>query len=86
VAIAGPDSSDASEKSGIMPQHGLRNVAGEDCSNTRWKRFLLGLGAHALRCEYCRFNFVSFRKRKERFGFHGWRKLKRDKASAAKAK
>jgi hypothetical protein len=33
-----------------------------------------------------RFNFVSFRKRKERFGIHGWRKLKRDKASAAKAK
>ena len=30
----------------------------------------LRLGAHPYRCEYCRYNFVSFRQRKERFSFH----------------
>jgi len=32
------------------------------------RRLLLALGAHPWRCEYCRYNFVSFRPRKE-----GWR-------------
>lgn len=37
--------------------------------------FLLWLGAKPYRCEYCRRNFVSFRKQYERFTFHRWRKL-----------
>jgi hypothetical protein len=36
------------------------------------------LGAHKWRCEYCRLNFASFRKRKEAFTFSRWRKLKPD--------
>jgi hypothetical protein len=44
---------------------------------SRWSRtdyrvsffggLLLGLGANPYRCEYCRVNFISFRKRKERY-------------------
>ena len=28
------------------------------------------LGAYAYRCEYCRYNFLSLRPRRERFSFH----------------
>jgi predicted Zn-ribbon and HTH transcriptional regulator len=31
------------------------------------------LGAHPWRCEYCRYNFASFRPRLERFSFNRWR-------------
>ncbi len=34
---------------------------------TFWKNVLLLLGGHPYRCEYCRVNFVSFRRRKERY-------------------
>ena len=34
----------------------------------------LKLGAKPLRCEYCRLNFVSFRRRHERFSFKRWEK------------
>jgi hypothetical protein len=34
----------------------------------------LKLGANPYRCEYCRFNFVSFRRRKEKFSFQRWEK------------
>jgi len=36
-------------------------------------KLLLKLGAHPWRCEYCRYNFVAFRPRKERFSFSRWR-------------
>ena len=32
-----------------------------------FRSFLISLGANPYRCEYCRHNFVSFRRRKERF-------------------
>jgi len=42
--------------------------------------FLTGLavkfGANRWRCEYCRINFASFRKRKEVFTFSRWRNMK----------
>ncbi len=42
---------------------------------TRWMRMLIRMGARRLRCEYCRFNFASFRKRKEIFTFRRWAKF-----------
>lgn len=39
----------------------------EDYRTPLVRRMLLTLGANPLRCEYCRVNFVSFRKRKERY-------------------
>jgi DNA-directed RNA polymerase subunit RPC12/RpoP len=35
----------------------------------------IALGARRLRCEYCRFNFASFRRRKEVFTFKRWEKI-----------
>ena len=32
------------------------------------------LGGRRLRCEYCRVNFVSMRRRKEHFSFNRWRR------------
>ncbi len=42
----------------------------------------LKLGANPYRCEYCRYNFVSFRSRKERFSFHRWEKAQQAAAPA----
>jgi hypothetical protein len=48
--------------------------------------FLTGLmvtfGANRWRCEYCRINFGSFRKRKEVFTFKRWKNLKSGDAVA----
>ncbi|HVW83998.1 MAG TPA: hypothetical protein VHB50_04940 [Bryobacteraceae bacterium] len=41
------------------------------------------LGAKRLRCEYCRLNFASFRKRKEVFTFKRWRNMQAANAAAA---
>jgi hypothetical protein len=40
-----------------------------------WVAFKVALGARKLRCEYCRLNFASFRKRKEVFTFKRWKKF-----------
>lgn len=40
-----------------------------------WVAFKVGLGARKWRCEYCRYNFASFRKRKEVFTFKRWAKF-----------
>ncbi len=40
----------------------------EDYSVSSATRLSLAFGAHPYRCEYCRHNFVSFRRRKQRFG------------------
>jgi hypothetical protein len=42
-----------------------------------WIAFKIVCGAKRLRCEYCRLNFASFRKRKEPFTFKRWRKFVR---------
>ncbi|MGE5570131.1 MAG: hypothetical protein ACM3S5_13935 [Rhodospirillales bacterium] len=39
----------------------------------------LSLGAKPYRCEYCRINFASFRRRREKFSFRRWdRKRRKD--------
>jgi hypothetical protein len=40
-----------------------------------WVAFKVGLGARKWRCEYCRLNFASFRKREEVFTFKRWKKF-----------
>jgi DNA-directed RNA polymerase subunit RPC12/RpoP len=40
-----------------------------------WVALKVHLGAKRWRCEYCRLNFASFRKRKEVFSFQRWKKL-----------
>jgi hypothetical protein len=40
-----------------------------------WVALKVSLGARKWRCEYCRLNFASFRKRKEVFTFKRWKKL-----------
>ena len=48
-----------------------------------WMRVQLTLGAKRYRCEYCRFNFASFRRRKEAFTFKRWEKMNAGQARAA---
>ena len=38
-------------------------------------RLKVALGAKKWRCEYCRLNFASFRKRKEVFTFKRWKRF-----------
>ena len=45
---------------------------------SRWTIFKLHLGAYKTRCEYCRYDFASFRKRKETFTFSRWKKRNPD--------
>lgn len=40
-----------------------------------WVGLKVRLGARKWRCEYCRLNFASFRKRKEVFTFKRWKNL-----------
>jgi Zn ribbon nucleic-acid-binding protein len=40
-----------------------------------YKILMLRLGAHPYRCEYCRLNFVAFRRRKTPFSWHQWGSL-----------
>lgn len=40
-----------------------------------WVALKVRLGARRWRCEYCRLNFASFRKRKEVFSFKRWAKF-----------
>jgi len=49
----------------------------EDHRASTGQALLLRMGARPYRCEYCRINFVSFRKRLESFSFRRWRARKR---------
>ena len=40
-----------------------------------WTAVKLAFGAKRWRCEYCRINFASFRKRREIFSFSRWKKM-----------
>ena len=40
-----------------------------------WVAFKVVLGARKWRCEYCRLNFASFRRRKEVFTFKRWKRF-----------
>jgi hypothetical protein len=43
-----------------------------------WTAVKVALGAFKWRCEYCRINFASFRKRREPFTFSRWKKRNPD--------
>ena len=47
-----------------------------------WMGLRITMGATRLRCEYCRFNFCSFRKRKEAFTFKRWERMHAGQARA----
>ena len=47
-------------------------------TTSRWTLLKLQLGAYKTRCEYCRYDFASFRKTKESFTFSRWRKWNPD--------
>jgi hypothetical protein len=40
-----------------------------------WVTFKINLGGKRWRCEYCRLNFASLRRRKEVFTFSRWKKF-----------
>ena len=48
----------------------LAHWSQEDYHVPLLRRLLLKIGAHPYRCAYCRVNFVSFRKRRERYRSH----------------
>jgi hypothetical protein len=50
-----------------------------------WMSLKAALGAHRYRCEYCRLNFVRFRRRKEVFSFRRWDKLREEREAIAMA-
>lgn len=54
----------------------------EDHHATGTQLLMLRLGARPYRCEYCRINFVSFRRRLEKFSFSRWKKRRRHSDSA----
>jgi hypothetical protein len=51
--------------------------------------FFMGLkvsfGAWKWRCEYCRLNFASFRRRKEIFTFSRWKKIQEQNQSKSQS-
>jgi DNA-directed RNA polymerase subunit RPC12/RpoP len=47
-----------------------------------WMGLKIRVGARRFRCEYCRFNFASFRRRSEAFTFKRWEKMNAGRARA----
>jgi len=52
----------------------LNGWTGKTFTPTGWTWLKCTFGANKWRCEYCRLNFASFRKRKEVFTFSRWKK------------
>jgi hypothetical protein len=61
----------------------LNTWTGESCPPRGITKFKTSLGANKFRCEYCRLNFASFRKRKEVFSFHRWERIEAATKAAA---
>ena len=53
----------------------LNSWTGKTYTPTGWTAIKASLGARKWRCEYCRLNFASFRKRNEVFTFSRWKNL-----------
>lgn len=53
----------------------LNQWTGKNYEPPFWVGLLISFGANRWRCEYCRINFASFRKRKEVFTFKRWKNL-----------
>jgi len=51
----------------------LNGWTGKTFTPTGWTWLKCTFGANKWRCEYCRLNFASFRKRKEVFTFSRWK-------------
>ena len=51
----------------------LNRWTGKTYQPTGWTAVKVALGAFKWRCEYCRINFASFRKRRELFAFSRWK-------------
>jgi hypothetical protein len=56
----------------------LNGWTGKTFTATGWLSVKVWFGAHKWRCEYCRLNFASFRRRKEIFTFSRWKKRNPD--------
>jgi hypothetical protein len=50
----------------------------KDCHITLLMELQMKLGGKPFRCEYCRINFVSFRRRHEKFTFKRWAKRRKN--------
>jgi hypothetical protein len=61
----------------------LSSWAGDSFTPRGITKIKSALGANKFRCEYCRLNFASFRKRKEIFSFHRWERIEAAKKTAA---
>ncbi len=61
----------------------LSSWTGDSYTPRGMTRIKAALGANRFRCEYCRVNFASFRKRKEVFSFHRWERIEAAKKAAA---
>jgi hypothetical protein len=48
----------------------------QDYHATAFMLLRMSFGAKPYRCEYCRLNFVSFRRRREKFTFKRWAKTR----------
>jgi hypothetical protein len=53
----------------------LNGWTGKTYKPPLWVAIKIVFGATRLRCEYCRLNFASFRKRKEAFTFNRWKRF-----------
>ncbi len=63
----------------------LNGWTGKTYTPTGWTWLKAYFGAYKWRCEYCRLNFASFRKRKEAFTFSRWKKKNPDAVAEAGA-
>jgi hypothetical protein len=56
----------------------LNGWTGKTYHPTGWTKIKVFFGANKWRCEYCRKNFASFRRRREAFTFSRWKKRNPD--------
>ena len=59
----------------------LNGWTGKTYQPTGWMKIKVAFGAYKWRCEYCRINFASFRRRKEAFTFSRWKKRNPDQVA-----
>ena len=61
----------------------LNRWTGESYHPKGITKFKVMFGARRFRCEYCRLNFASFRRRKEVFSFHRWARIENARKAEA---
>ena len=60
----------------------LNQWSGKTWKPNFWGAVKIAFGGHRWRCEYCRINFTSFRKRSEIFTFSRWKNMNSAQARA----